>query len=174
MHLLLSVPHWWLHAVRTPVDWAHDLFGPDDWAQPVSRLGPASWSVGPTLGRFGPPPWRATSYPRGVGLPTVKRLYYSLGLHLQVRVWLLALHTRIATLQNQISDRVYETHLPRLIITMLKSTWHNIMGLFCTYRMNPQFWNRQTNSGSYRAPAGRCLPPVFPSECACARCSPVV
>ena len=41
---------------RAPVDWAHDLFGPDDWAQPVSRLGPASWSVGPTLGRFGPPP----------------------------------------------------------------------------------------------------------------------
>ena len=42
----------------------------DDWAQPVSQLGPASWSVGPTLGRLGPPPWRATttSYPspRGV------------------------------------------------------------------------------------------------------------
>ena len=29
-------------------------------------------------GRYGPPPWRATSYPRGVGLPTVRR--YSLGL----------------------------------------------------------------------------------------------
>ena len=41
-------------------------FGPDDLAQPVSRFGPASWSVWPTLGRFGPPPWRATSYPRGV------------------------------------------------------------------------------------------------------------
>ena len=65
------------------VDWAHGRMGPDDWAQPVSRLGPASWSVGPTLGRLGPPPWRATSYPRGVGLPTVTR--YSLSL--QIKIW---------------------------------------------------------------------------------------
>ena len=65
---------------RAPVDWAHVRLGPDDWAQPVSRLGPASWSVGPTLRRLGPPPWRATSYPRGVGLPTVKR--HSLGLQI--------------------------------------------------------------------------------------------
>ena len=72
---------------RAPVDWAHDLFGPDDWAQPVSRLGPASWSVGPTLGRFGPPPvhgeLQVQAIPRGVGLSTVKR--YSLGL--QIKIW---------------------------------------------------------------------------------------
>ena len=48
--------------------------------QSVWTATPASWSIGPTLGRLGPPPWRATSYPRGVGLPTVKR--FSLGLQI--------------------------------------------------------------------------------------------
>ena len=72
-----------LKAIKgAPVDWAHGRLGPDNCAPPVSRLGPASWSVGPTLGRLGPPPWRATSYPRGVGLPTVKR--YSLGLQIKI------------------------------------------------------------------------------------------
>ena len=69
---LRSVTGW------APVDLAHDLIGLDDLAQPVSRFGPAGWSVWPTLGRFGPPPWRATSYPRGV--PTVRRYRPSLGL----------------------------------------------------------------------------------------------
>ena len=53
-------------STQAPVDLAHDLFGPDDLAQPVSQFSLASWSVWPTLGRFGPPPWRATSYSRGV------------------------------------------------------------------------------------------------------------
>ena len=40
---------------RSPDDWAHHLLGPDDWAQSVSRLGPASWTIGPTPSRLGPP-----------------------------------------------------------------------------------------------------------------------